>query len=228
MADLENYDKSIGFLERILGICDKYSVFKILKALLVLVMISYMCFIAFNPSKLFEIYERQKEAKHAELLEQRMRSTPQIQLACERLLTAAQADRVLFLELHNGTNSAGGLPFYYASASCEALAENVRPVAEQYADASLSLLPFSSYIFQHRYYQGDVGPLKDIDKSLMYRMMSNDVTHCAMMVVEGIEKPVGLLILTYTHEVQHDCQDLRTEMEHTALKLALLAEVKKK
>lgn len=228
MKELNNQERSLSLLEKVLKICDQYSIWKILKALFVLVMVSYMCFIAFNPSKLFELYEKAKEEQHTKLLRQRMESTPQIQLACERLLSSAHADRVLFLELHNGTNSTGGLPFYYASASCEALAEDIRPVADQYADVSLSLLPFSSYLFKNEYFSGDVEQLKEIDKSLMYRMMSNDVTHCAMTVVEGVEKPIGLLVLTYTHTEEHDCRLIQREMEHTALRLALLAEIRKK
>ncbi|MBO5471530.1 MAG: hypothetical protein J5976_03715 [Bacteroidales bacterium] len=227
MTKINNQEESLGFLERVLKICDQYSVWKIIKALLILMMVSYVCYFAFNPEKIFELYDKYREKEHAELLKKRLDNTPQIQLHCERLLRDANADRVLFLELHNGTNSTGGLPFYYASASCEALAENIRPVADQYADVSLSLLPFSSYLFQHDYFSGDVEDLKNIDKSLMYRLMSNDVTHCAMAVVEGVDKPVGLLVLTYTTAVDHHCPETKKLMEHTALKLALLAEVKK-
>lgn len=227
MKDINNQEQSLSMVERVLQICDKYSVWKILKALLMLILVSYVCWFAFSPSRLFELYDKYRDQEHDELLEKRRETNPKIQLACDQLRTQASADRVIFLELHNGKISTGGLPFEHASASCESLADNIWPVADQYQNVSLSLLPFSNYLFENTYYSGDIGGLQDIDKSLMYRMMSNGVTHCAMIVVQGVDKPVGLLVLTYTNTVDHDCPYIRKKMENTALKLGVLVEVRR-
>lgn len=228
MEQINNQTQSLTLVEKVLQICDKYSVWKIMKALSILILVSYVCWFAFNPSRIFELYDKYREKEHEKLLERRLDTNPKIQMHCNSLLAKSGADRVLFLELHNGTISTGGLPFQYASSSCEALNEGVMPVADQYENVSLSLLPFSNYLFENKFYSGDIDGLQTIDKSLMYRMMSNNVTHCAMTVVEGVDKPVGLLVLTYTGDKPHECREVRKAMENTALKIAVLAEVRKR
>lgn len=228
MENINNQEKSLSLVEKVLQICDKYSVWNILKALLMLILVSYVCWFAFNPGRIFELYERYQKKAHDELLEQRRETNPKIQMACDQLRSQTGADRVIFLELHNGKVGTGGLPFEHASASCESLADGIWPVADQYQNVSLSLLPFSNYLFEHEYYSGDITGLQDIDKSLMYRMMSNSVTHCAMTVVQGVDKPVGLLVLTYTTGVDHECPVIRKKMENTALKLGVLVEVRRR
>lgn len=227
MENINNQEHSLTLIERVLQICDRYSVWKILKALLLLILVSYVCWFAFNPERLFELYDRYRDKEHDELLEQRRETNPKIQMACDKLRNQTAADRVIFLELHNGKIGSGGLPFEHASASCESLADNIWPVADQYQNVSLSLLPFSHYLFENTYYSGDISGLQGIDKSLMYRMMSNNVTHCAMIVVQGVDKPVGLLVLTYTTPVDHECPTIRKRMENTALKLGVLVEVRR-
>ena len=228
MNKIEDTTQSIGLLEKILQICDKYSVLQILKALAVLITVSVVLFIAFNPSRIFELYDDNKERQHDEAMKQRTLYAPQIQTALDQLRINTKADRVLFLEYHNGTVSTGGLPFKFASAAFESLSDNIYPVASQYADVNLTLLPFASYIHKHSYHCGNIELLKDIDKSLMYRMMSNDVEHLAITEVRGVKEPLGILVLTYTHPIEHNCDEIRAQMDRTAIDIAVKLELKKK
>lgn len=228
MNKIEDTTQSIGLLEKILQICDKYSVLQILKALAVLITVSVVLFIAFNPSRIFELYDDYKERQHDEAMKQRTLYAPQIQTALDQLRINTKADRVLFLEYHNGTVSTGGLPFKFASAAFESLSDNIYPVASQYADVNLTLLPFASYIHKHSYHYGNIELLKDIDKSLMYRMMSNDVEHLAITEVRGVKEPLGILVLTYTHPIEHNCDEIRAQMDRTAIDIAVKLELKKK
>lgn len=228
MNKIEDTTQSIGLLEKILQICDKYSVLQILKALAVLITVSVVLFIAFNPSRIFELYDDYKERQHDEAMKQRTLYAPQIQTALDQLRINTKADRVLFLEYHNGTVSTGGLPFKFASAAFESLSDNIYPVASQYADVNLTLLPFASYIHKHSYHYGNIELLKDIDKSLMYRMMSNDVEHLAITEVRGAKEPLGILVLTYTHPIEHNCDEIRAQMDRTAIDIAVKLELKKK
>lgn len=228
MNKIENTTQSIGLLEKVLQICDKYSVLQILKALAVLITVSVVLFIAFNPSRIFEMYDDYKERQHDEAMKQRTLYAPQIQTALDQLRINTKADRVLFLEYHNGTVSTGGLPFKFASAAFESLSDDIYPVASQYADVNLTLLPFASYIHKHSYHCGNIELLKDIDKSLMYRMMSNDVEHLAITEVRGVKEPLGILVLTYTHPIEHNCDEIRAQMDRTAIDIAVKLELKKK
>lgn len=228
MNKIEDTTQSIGLLEKVLQICDKYSVLQILKALAVLITVSVVLFIAFNPSRIFELYDDYKERQHDEAMKQRTLHAPQIQTALDQLRINTKADRVLFLEYHNGTVSTGGLPFKFASAAFESLSDDIYPVASQYADVNLTLLPFASYIHKHSYHCGNIELLKDIDKSLMYRMMSNDVEHLAITEVRGVKEPLGILVLTYTHPIEHNCDEIRAQMDRTAIDIAVKLELKKK
>lgn len=228
MNKIEDTTQSIGLLEKVLQICDKYSVLQILKALAVLITVSVVLFIAFNPSRIFELYDDYKERQHDEAMKQRTLYAPQIQTALDQLRINTKADRVLFLEYHNGTVSTGGLPFKFASAAFESLSDDIYPVASQYADVNLTLLPFASYIHKHSYHCGNIELLKDIDKSLMYRMMSNDVEHLAITEVRGVKEPLGILALTYTHPIEHNCDEIRAQMDRTAIDIAVKLELKKK
>lgn len=228
MNKIEDTTQSIGLLEKVLQICDKYSVLQILKALAVLITVSVFLFIAFNPSRIFELYDDYKERQHDEAMKQRTLYAPQIQTALDQLRINTKADRVLFLEYHNGTVSTGGLPFKFASAAFESLSDDIYPVASQYADVNLTLLPFASYIHKHSYHCGNIELLKDIDKSLMYRMMSNDVEHLAITEVRGVKEPLGILVLTYTHPIEHNCDEIRAQMDRTAIDIAVKLELKKK
>lgn len=228
MNKIEDTTQSIGLLEKVLQICDKYSVLQILKALAVLITVSVVLFIAFNPSRIFELYDDYKERQHDEAMKQRTLYAPQIQTALDQLRINTKADRVLFLEYHNGTVSTGGLPFKFASAAFESLSDDIYPVASQYADVNLTLLPFASYIHKHSYHCGNIELLKDIDKSLMYRMMSNDVEHLAITEVRGVKEPLGILVLTYTHPIEHNCDEIRAQMDRTAIDIAVKLELKKK
>lgn len=228
MNKIENTTQSIGLLEKVLQICDKYSVLQILKALAVLITVSVVLFIAFNPSRIFEMYDDYKERQHDEAMKQRTLYAPQIQTALDQLRINTKADRVLFLEYHNGTVSTGGLPFKFASAAFESLSDDIYPVASQYEDVNLTLLPFASYIHKHSYHCGNIELLKDIDKSLMYRMMSNNVEHLAITEVRGVKEPLGILVLTYTQQIEHNCDEIRAQMDRTAIDIAVKLELKKK
>lgn len=228
MNKIEDTTQSIGLLEKVLQICDKYSVLQILKALAVIVTVSTVLFIAFNPSRIFELYDDYKDRQHDEAMQQRTLYAPQIQTAIDQLRINTKADRVLFLEYHNGTVSTGGLPFKFASAAFESLSDDIYPVASQYADVNLTLLPFASYIHKHNYHCGNIDLLKDIDKSLMYKMMSNNVEHLAITEVRGVKESLGILVLTYTQPIEHNCDEIRALMDRTAIDIAVKLELKKK
>ena len=64
--------------------------------------------------------------------------------------------------------------------------------------------------------------MRDIDKSLAYRMEGNDVQHFAAMNIEG-EQPLGVLFITYTYEPgeKHKCNDVKDMVLRSAGRLAI-------
>lgn len=226
-----NPNSALRWIEQAVAIIDKYGVIKIIQALLIILIATILVSGVINPNKVFELYERYREEAHQELIETRVVNTPKIQEACNELLYRSQGDRVLFMELHNNTGNISGMPFYYASASCESLDDNVPPIADQYSEVKLSLMPFATYLFENKYWSGDIEEVKKFDKSLYYRMMSNDVKHAAIIVVEGVNEPCGILILTYINELEkkpyHNCAKVKDDMERAAIRIAVLVEAHK-
>ena len=221
----------LSWVEKGINIVKKYKFFEIIKGLTLIFIASFVVYVCSNPARFFdkmidtaiERYENRKSDEHYDLIEKRVETSPIIQARCNELLYKVGASRVLFFELHNNTNNIGGLPFYFASSSCEALDDNTFPVADQYRDVKLSLFPFVTDLFNRRFWGGDVEGLKSLDKSLYYKLKSNDADKVAGIIVDGPDKPYGILIVTFTEDKKvPDMSTLRGEMAKTGTKLAIL------
>ena len=221
-------ETGLNWLDKALGMVEKYKLRTIFKALLIIIIISITVGFISNPTFIFEWYKRWEEDQHTERIEQRLQTNEKIHLACEKLMYKVGADRVMLLELHNGGTNIAGLPFLKASCIYEAMNEGVYPIADQYQQQQLSLIPFSSYLAQHTHWCGDVDELQAIDKTLYYRMVSNGTEHFAAKCIHGVNTPVAFIFVSFKEVPEnHDCQKIREEIRHTALEIALLLELNK-
>ena len=224
---------SIKWVEQMIAVINKYGIVKILQALVAIIIISLLVYIVSDPNKMFKLYDTYRDEEHKQLIEQRIENTPKIQNACDELLFRSLGSRVIFMELHNNTGNISGMPFYYASASCESLDDGVLPVASQYLDIKLSLMPFASHLFKSGFWEGNIEEMKQYDKSLYYKMMSNNVGYAMFILVEGIDRPCGIIILTYEHATPHKDKEeewrRRTikELERASRKISYYVEAPK-
>ena len=145
-----------------------------------------------------------------------------IQNELETLRERVGASRVLLLSYHNTTSSLVGVPYIFLTAEAESIGSNIHPVAEGYERVKTSLYPFVNYLNRETYFSGDIEDLRDIDKSLAYRMEGNDVQHFAAMNIEG-EQPLGVLFITYTYKPgeKHKCGDVKDMILRSAGRLAI-------
>lgn len=222
-------EKGLKWLNDALAIVDKYRLVTIFKAFFVMFLI--VLFIGFlkNPTWIFERYDTWKDKEHTAALEQRLVNNEKLHIASEKLLYKVGADRVMVLELHNGLENSNGLPFSKCSATYEAIEQNIQPIADQYQNVNLSLMPFVNEIFECGYWCGDVDELKEIDKGLYYKMKSNGTEHFAACLIEGVDKPLAFLFVSFIKPVNeiHDCNFVRENIRHIALEQALLLELNK-
>lgn len=227
--NIENTEKGISWIERLMTLVDKYSIWKFFKAFMVILSIALIVGFISNPTFLFEKYSEWQEKVHSEKMELRMRNNEKLHILCEKLMYRVGADRVVVLELHNGLSSNAGIPFAKCSATYEALGEGVYPVADYYQDVNLSLMPFANFIFDKGYWCGDVQSLNDIDRGLYHKMASNDTQHFACCVIEGVDKPLAFLFVSFKElpGEEHNCTAVRENVRHIALELALLLELNK-
>lgn len=226
---IDNTDKVLSWIDKALGIVKNYGITRILTTSLLVGIISLFFYFLFNPNMAFEIYERWREVKHSELMELRMENAPKIQLLLDRLTFKVDASRSMILELHNGSDGVGGLPFTKCSATYESLNIGIRPISSQYQNQNMSLIPFATFIFEKGYWCGHTEELLEIDRGLYYKMKSNKTEHFSACLIEGIDKPLAILIVSFDEEPNelHDCDKVRENIRHVAMEIAVYLEVEK-
>lgn len=225
---MDKTGQGLGFLEKALTLIKQYRLWDFIKAFIVVFLVALMCFCITNPTKVFEYFQKAGQIAHDELIEHRLNNTHKIQSSIDRLLYKVGASRVEVLEMHNGSNSISGIPFLKATATFEALDDDVQPIANQYNEVNLSLIPFATKLFDEGYWCGDTEDMKIIDKSLCYRMLSNNTNHFAAVVIQGVDKPIGFLFVSFDDLPEnHSCEQIKKEINKTALEIGVLMEVNK-
>lgn len=228
--NIDNTDSALNWLEKILALIKDYGPFKILGAALLISLVSTILYFTLNPTKLFEIYDEIKKEDHTELMNLRLEMAPKIQSLTDKLTYGIGATRTIVLEMHNGNTGTGGLPFTKCSATYESLNLGKHPVAQQYQDVNLSLMPFATTLFDKGYWCGNTEELQNIDRALYYKMKSNETEHFAACVIEGIDnKAIAFMIVSFDKEdkalLNHDCDFTRENIRHIAMELAVVLEV---
>lgn len=228
--NIDNTDSALGWLERILVLIKDYGPFKILGAALLISLVSSMLYFTLNPTKLFEIYVDIKDDRHTELMNLRLEMAPKIQSLTDKLTYGIGATRTIVLEMHNGSTGSGGLPFTKCSATYESLNLGKHPIAHQYQEVNMSLMPFANFLFEQGYWCGNTNDLESIDRSLYYKMKSNGTEHFAACVIEGVDnKAIAFMIVSFDKEdhdmFNHDCKFTRENIRHVAMELAVVLEV---
>lgn len=225
---MERIDKGIGWLERVLDLIKKYSIGEFFKAFLIILLTALVIGFIAKPTYVFEKYDEWQTKQHSAKMEKRLINNEKVHILAEKLLYKVNADRVLVLELHNGVSSNSGLPFAKCSATYEAINEGVQPVANQYQEVNLSLMPFATKLIEEDYWCGNTEDLMKIDKALCYRMLGNDTSHFAGCVIHGVDKPLAFIFVKFKSLPEaHSCENVKDIIYHNALQFALLLELNK-
>ena len=224
---VDNTSNVITWLEKGLKLIKEYGVGRIITGALLIAFLSIVFYFIFNPTKAFEVYDEWKDRQHNILMELRMENAPKIQSSIEKLTYKLDATRTIVLELHNGNQSVGGIPFTKCSATYEALNIGQPPVASYYQSQNLSLIPFVTTLFKQGYWCGNIDELAKIDKGLAFKMKSNGTEHFTACVIEGIDKPLAIMIVSFdkTPNEIHNCSENREHIRHIAMELAVYFEV---
>jgi hypothetical protein len=226
--NIENTSTAIGWFERVLELADKYRITTVLKSVFIILLIAGTVGFIKNPTWIFEKYQDWQDKQHIEKLAHRLEHNEKLHIMTEKLMYKVNADRVLLLELHNGNTGLGGFPFAKCSATYEALNDGIVPVAHQYQDLNLSLMPFASKLFDEGYWCGDTQDLREIDKALCYRMLGNDTSHFAGIVIQGVDKPIAFLFVKFKDiGDEHNCAEIKRIIQENAFQIALLLELNK-
>lgn len=185
----------VGFLERMIKMMDKYGLWKIFQATLVLAGFLY---IMYNVQNLPEIvsgaFSRQSEIRqeeHDAAVEIRRAIKPNVDILLKEALSTMNADRAFVIEMHNGTNNVAGLPFIYGEMTYEEVRDRIHHVDEDYTSINLSRFNFPMYIEHNHMWYGTVEELSEIDSKIAARLVSNDVTFLAIISLHGVSNELG-------------------------------------
>lgn len=226
---MEKISKGLGLVERALEILEKYKIRTVFKGCFIILIIAAVIGFINNPTWIFDKYQEWEEKQHTEKMELTYKNNEKLHIITEKLLYKTDAKRVMVLSLHNGNESNGGLPFAKCSAVYEALNDNVPPIAGQYQETQLSLIPFATELFKNGYWCGDVEELKKYDKGLYYKMKSNETEHFAAYVVRGIDGPLAFIFVSFDPvDTTHKCTDVKESIIQTGLEMAVLMELNKR
>lgn len=229
MADkLQNTGTGLGFLEKILTLVAKYRIWDFIKAFVVLIMLAIAVGLISRPEWLFEQYDKWQQRQHTELITRRDDISAKANLLLDKALYKMQADRIMVLEQHNGTNGNGGLSFNKCSCTYEVFDGNLRPLNEQYQDINLSLLPFAYYLKQNGYWRGTVDDLKAIDKGLAFKMEQNGTREFMAANIEGIDNDLAFIVVSFTQiDPDRNWDELRLNLRHLCMEMGVYLELGK-
>lgn len=225
---MEKLEKGVGLIERILASIEKYKITTILKAVVILLIIAGAIGFISNPTYLMDIYETHQSKIHKTMMDERIKNSSKIQSSIDRLLYTTNASRVIIIEYHNSTSSLYGVPYLKGTAIFEALNNGIIPVSNQYKDVILTLVPFVSHLSQIGYWCGDTEEMKQLDKSLYYRLLSNNTNHFASVKLENEDGVIGIMFISFEGlDDIHSCEDVKNKVIRTAHEVGVLLKNKR-
>lgn len=195
----------VNILEKVIKLTEKYGVWKIIKAILLIGLLLYVVFnINTIPETINEIIRQQKVedvALHDAAIEVRKNIKPQIDTILTNTLNDLNADRVFVLEMHNGTNNTSGLPFLYVEMTYCQVAENVNHIDEDYINLNLSRFEFPYYLEENHHWYGTIDELRQVDPKLALRLEANGAKYFAIMTIQGLKNELGYCGISFTNDV---------------------------
>ena len=195
----------VTILEKVIKLTEKYGVWKIIKAILLIGLLLYVIFnINTIPETIHEIIKQEKIediASHDAAIEVRKNIKPQIDEILTNTLNDINADRVFVLEMHNGTNNTSGLPFLYVEMTYCQVSENVHHIDEDYINLNLSRFEFPYYLEENHHWYGSIEDLRNVDPKLALRLEANGAKYFAIMTIQGIKNELGYFGVSFTHDI---------------------------
>ena len=196
-SPVERVNTTMSWVDKFLKMIDKYSVKKILQAMLLVFLLVFLGIFAFKPEAIFKSYEDYRERTHNERMDKRHNNTPLIQAELDNLRIRYDVSWVSVWELHNNTNNLDGLPFIFASLNYESMNPGLVPIAEQFDNVRLSLYPISTYLRNNEMWYGEVEELKEVDYSAYYRAKALGIKYVGFKLMEAEHAPNAVLSFAF-------------------------------
>ena len=226
--NMEQLDKGIGWLQKLLNLQKRYGFFSIIKGLFLLFLSGYIIFFALNPKYLLDRMSEITTAQHDHLVNTRLSADSNIRHILSKMIFTTNADRAWLIEFHNGSkNLTTGLPFLFGSMRIEEVRDSISNVDEDYADFSLSKYKLVAKVLDDGYFYGGLDDIQKIDQRLYYKFQANDISEIALLTLYDGEKPAGIIGLSFCNGKKMDKQLVGKHIRSSGIKVAtLLSQIK--
>ena len=222
MADnkINNTNTVLEWLEKVLEFTKRYSIWEILRTMLLVTIIYIFAQVLFNPEKTYEKYLEYINTRHNEKLELRMANSHQIQDELRMLRLETGAKRAVICELHNGQENVSGFPFMRISATYEATGGEYS-ITDFYQNLQITNFPIFNLLYEEEIYCGSVLDLKDIDNKLYHKLMANEASYIHIEPIIGKDGTIGFLVLTFDNEPENH-KEIHKNIHQSSGKLGIL------
>lgn len=189
---------TITWFERTSAFIKKTGLKDIIVTSMVIFMFIVIGYVAINPSKTIERYEKIIEKKHTESVMRRLNNEPKIREGLISLKSELNADRVYILETHNGGTNLAGLPFLYVDLTYAEPKTSLGWLENEYRNVRLSRYPWASALYENTSWNAPVEDLETLDPELYHRLKSEGVEYMAAIMMYGEHSPSGVIGIVYT------------------------------
>lgn len=222
MADnkINNTNTVLEWLEKVLDFTKRYSIWEILRTMLLVTIIYIFAQVLFNPEKIYEKYLEYVNTRHNEKLELRMANSHQIQDELRMLRLETGAKRAVICELHNGQENVSGFPFMRISATYEATGGEYS-ITDFYQNLQITNFPIFNLLYEEETYCGSVLDLKDVDNKLYHKLMANEASYIHIEPIIGKDGTIGFLVLTFDNEPENH-KEVHKNIHQSSGKIGIL------
>lgn len=199
--DIDDGGKVISWYGSIVKLISEHGMWKMLQAFgLIVISVFFLMFAnALNNEEIIEQWLIRTDDAHTVGTEIRTEISPKVNNALLKMLYELDGDRVSILEMHNGKENPTSLPFIYCDMTYEHTRDKIPYVSDEYEDLNMAKFTFPYYLYEHKFFIGNIEEIYSIDKRLAMRLEMNDVKYVGIIYVRG-SSDIGFLMISYLEE----------------------------
>lgn len=183
----------LGWLDSILKFIKKYGILQILKAMMLLLIITMTIRACINPEFIFEHFRSWQQNYHNAELVDRNEKDAQIKALLDAWIYKYHANRVFLIQYHNGTKD-----WQHGTMRFEKCGTNVESIKNEYVNFNLTWLDMPYYLMRNDLFIGNMDELYITDPVLHDQLEEYDVDYIACILIRDDNgDPQGIFGVTW-------------------------------
>ena len=183
----------LSWLETCVKFIRKYGIWEVLRAMIIMVMISFTIYICSNPGIIFEKFEQYSKDKHEIELYNRSERDAELKKELPHYLNKYHADRIFIIQYHNGTKD-----WQHGTMRFEKCLNNTVSIKSDYVNFNLTWLDLPFYLKENDLFIGSMNELKSIDPVLYNQLTAKNVDYLACILIrDETGDPQGIFGCTW-------------------------------